>query len=63
MSVVEFVDVVKSYGSGPTEVRALTEVSLSVAPGEIVQCVAHPDVASQRCCTSQVGSRIRVPGG
>ena len=36
MSVVEFVDVVKSYGSGPTEVRALTDVSLSVEAGEIV---------------------------
>jgi putative ABC transport system ATP-binding protein len=36
VSVVEFVDVVKSYGSGPTEVRALTDVSLSVAAGEIV---------------------------
>lgn len=36
MSVVEFVDVVKSFGSGPTEVRALTDVSLSVASGEIV---------------------------
>jgi putative ABC transport system ATP-binding protein len=36
MSAVEFVDVVKSYGSGPTEVRALTDVSLTVQPGEIV---------------------------
>ncbi len=36
MSVVEFVEVVKSYGAGPTEVRALTDVSLSVEPGEIV---------------------------
>lgn len=36
MSVVEFVDVVKSYGAGPTEVRALTDVSLTVEPGEIV---------------------------
>jgi putative ABC transport system ATP-binding protein len=36
VSAVEFVDVVKSYGSGPTEVRALTDVSLTVAPGEIV---------------------------
>ena len=36
MSVVEFVDVVKSYGAGPTEVSALTDVSLIVEPGEIV---------------------------
>jgi putative ABC transport system ATP-binding protein len=34
--IVEFVDVVKSYGAGPTEVRALTDVSLAVAPGEFV---------------------------
>jgi putative ABC transport system ATP-binding protein len=33
---VEFIDVVKSFGSGPTEVRALTDVSLTVAPAEIV---------------------------
>ncbi len=36
MSVVEFVDVVKSYGQGPMEVRALTDVSFAVAPGKIV---------------------------
>lgn len=36
MSVIEFVDVVKSYGSGPLEVRALTDVSLTVAAAEIV---------------------------
>lgn len=35
-AAVEFIDVVKSYGSGPTEVRALSGVSLSVRPGEIV---------------------------
>jgi putative ABC transport system ATP-binding protein len=34
--LLEFVDVVKSYGAGPTEVRALTDVSLAVAPGELV---------------------------
>ena len=33
---VEFVDVVKSYGAGPTEVRAVTDVSLAVQPGEFV---------------------------
>jgi putative ABC transport system ATP-binding protein len=36
VSAIEFVNVMKSYGSGPTEVRALTDVSLTVAPGEIV---------------------------
>jgi putative ABC transport system ATP-binding protein len=35
-ALLELTDVVKSYGSGPTEVRALTDVSLSVAPGEFV---------------------------
>jgi putative ABC transport system ATP-binding protein len=34
--LLEFVDVVKSYGAGTTEVRALTDVSLAVAPGELV---------------------------
>jgi putative ABC transport system ATP-binding protein len=34
--LLEFVDVVKSYGAGPTEVRALTDVSLDIAPGELV---------------------------
>jgi len=33
---LQVVDVVKRYGSGPTEVRALTDVSLTVAPGELV---------------------------
>jgi putative ABC transport system ATP-binding protein len=33
---LELVDVVKSYGRGAAEVRALTDVSLSVAPGEMV---------------------------
>ena len=34
--VLDFLDVVKSYGAGPTEVRAVSGVSLSVAPGEFV---------------------------
>ena len=33
---LELVDVVKRFGSGATEVRALTDVSLTVAPGELV---------------------------
>lgn len=33
---VEFVDVVKSFGAGSTEVRALRGVSLTIAPGELV---------------------------
>ena len=33
---LELRDVVKRFGSGLTEVRALTDVSLSVAPGEVV---------------------------
>jgi len=35
-SLVEFIDVVKRYGEGPTEVRALTDVTLEVAAGEFV---------------------------
>lgn len=34
--LLQLADVVKSYGAGPTEVRALTDVSFSVAPGEFV---------------------------
>jgi putative ABC transport system ATP-binding protein len=34
--ILELRDVVKSYGAGPTEVRALTDVSATVAPGELV---------------------------
>jgi putative ABC transport system ATP-binding protein len=34
--MLEFVDVVKSYGAGAAEVRAVTDVSLAVAPGEFV---------------------------
>ncbi|HUP75804.1 MAG TPA: ABC transporter ATP-binding protein [Acidimicrobiales bacterium] len=34
--ILEFHDVVKSYGTGPLEVRALTGVSLTIAPGEFV---------------------------
>ena len=34
--MIQFLDVVKSYGSGSTEVRAVTDVTLSVAPGEFV---------------------------
>lgn len=34
--VLSFADVVKRYGQGATEVRALTDVSLDVAPGEFV---------------------------
>jgi putative ABC transport system ATP-binding protein len=35
-AILEFDDVVKSFGSGTTEVRALRGISLSVAPGEFV---------------------------
>ena len=35
-AILEFDDVVKSYGSGPSEVRALKGVSLRVEPGEFV---------------------------
>lgn len=33
---LEFMDVVKSFGSGPTEVRAVSGISLQVQPGEVV---------------------------
>jgi putative ABC transport system ATP-binding protein len=34
--ILELVDVVKSYGTGPQEVRALTDVSIAIAPREFV---------------------------
>jgi putative ABC transport system ATP-binding protein len=34
--LLELIDVVKSFGSGAAEVRALTDVSLAVAPRELV---------------------------
>jgi putative ABC transport system ATP-binding protein len=34
--ILELVDVVKSYGTGPNEVRALTDVSFAVLPREFV---------------------------
>ncbi len=34
--LLQLIDVVKSYGTGPTEVRALSGVSLSLAAGEFV---------------------------
>jgi putative ABC transport system ATP-binding protein len=35
-AALELHDVVKRYGAGPTEVRALTNVSLAIEPGEFV---------------------------
>ncbi len=35
-SIVEYRDVVKTFGSGATEVRAVNGITLSVAPGEFV---------------------------
>jgi putative ABC transport system ATP-binding protein len=34
--MLEFIDVVKSYGTGSTEVRAVTDVTLSIAAGEFI---------------------------
>jgi putative ABC transport system ATP-binding protein len=34
--MLQYVEVVKSYGSGSTEVRAVTDVTLAVDPGEFV---------------------------
>ena len=34
--ILELRDVVKSYGAGPNEVRALTDVSIAIEPGEFV---------------------------
>lgn len=34
--VLEYIDVVKSYGQGELETRALTDVSLAIEPGQLV---------------------------
>ncbi|HUF99354.1 MAG TPA: ATP-binding cassette domain-containing protein, partial [Ilumatobacter sp.] len=36
MSILEYRNVVKAYQSGPTEIRALNDVSLTIEPGEFV---------------------------
>jgi putative ABC transport system ATP-binding protein len=36
MEAIRMVNLVKTYGSGPTEVRAIKDVSLYVNPGEVV---------------------------
>jgi len=43
--------VVKRFGSGSTEVRALTDVSLSVQPGELLAIMAPVGAASRPSCT------------
>ena len=36
MEAIRMTNLVKTYGSGPTEVRAIKDVSLYVNPGEVV---------------------------
>ena len=66
--VLEFTDVVKSYGQGETEVFALRHVTLSVAPGELV-AVMGPSGCGKSTLLHLAGAleppsagRVRVDG-
>ena len=61
--LLEFVDVVKSYGAGDAEVRALTDVSLDGRRrASSSRCAARRAAGSRPCCTSPAASRTRRPG-
>ncbi len=67
-AMLDFVDVVKSYGTGSTEVRAVTDVTLSIAPGEFV-AVMGPSGCGKSTLLHLAGAleqpsagRVRVDG-
>jgi putative ABC transport system ATP-binding protein len=61
-SALELREVSKAYGSGPTEVRALTDVDLSVARGELV-AVMGPSGSGKSTLLTIAGSLEQASSG
>ncbi len=62
MSTLQVADVSKRYGSGTTEVIAVRQVSLSVAPGEIV-LIMGPSGSGKTTLLSMMGALLKPTEG
>ena len=61
MDILTIDHLTKVYGSGPTALKALDDVSFSVAAGEFVAIVGSSGSASRRFCTSWAASTAPPP--